>query len=482
LYSYYTNIGIIGVDSVTPDLNYAKLSTQELVEVVVSEPDMFSFSNVTSVYKEATYQSYLSRFPALKELDQRADKTEYLIAYINSPTEDKPQEKQLAQALLSYYMLSFSVGENRWVYSTTENYTIYEYTYVPVYGYSEITKPGDTAPMQTMTFEGEPLILARAPEWIRESNFWVRIETQDTYLYQSPELKINGSSPEQYEDEMLLHIIPYYDTYGTKQGLMVFGNVQKQYHLHLEYPNGSALAFTATPTPPENATTRELMEYTFKETNLFDYLWNTNGQDVSTYRPMKLLLEREDFFPTLLSILYDGKVLGKGTEQDSIYFDCDILIGQDFIRDKCPKDILKAYQLLSIQDYLNYSLLVQPSIIPPDQPILQQHDYRIQSIPESLSEIPMEEWNFCVRVDIKNAAAMKNLPTDQWHLEIIPLESFQGAIGIVPYYTITSGEEPQGWLILGTSPESRLLQIQLRHEDAVLQTVNARIGPEIVYG
>jgi hypothetical protein len=215
---------------------------------------MFSFSNVTSAYKEATYQSYLSRFPALKELDQRADKTEYLIAYINSPTEDKPQEKALAQALLSYYMLSFSVGENRWVYSTTENYTIYEYTYAPVYGYSEFTKPGDTAPMQTMTFEGEPLILARAPEWIRESNFWVRIETQDTYLYQSPELKINGRSPEQYEDEMLLHIIPYYDAYGTMRGLMVFGNVQKQYHLQLEYPNGSVLAFTATPTPPENAT------------------------------------------------------------------------------------------------------------------------------------------------------------------------------------------------------------------------------------
>ena len=485
LYSYYTNIGIIGVDSVTPDLDYAELSTQELVEVVVSESDMFSFSNVTSAYKEATYQSYLSRFPALKELDQRADKTECLIAYINSPTEDKPQEKALAQALLSYYMLSFSVGENRWVYSTTENYTIYEYTYAPVYGYSEITKPGDTAPMQTMSFEGEPLILARAPEWIRESNFWVRIETQDTYLYQSPELKINGRSPEQYEDEMLLHIIPYYDTYGTMRGLMVFGNVQKQYHLHLEYPNGSVLAFTATPTPPENATTREMMEYTFKETNLFEYLWNTNGQDVSTYRPMKLLLEREDFFPTLVSILYDGKVLGKGTEQDSIYFDCDILIGQDSIRDKCPKDILKAYQMIVNQDYLLHSVLIAPSVklLSPNIAI-SQYDYLIPSVPDSLSEIPQEEWNFHTVVRLKNDTAAENLPMDQWHLEVITPEDFQGVIGITPYFTYNSGSDHPRWIITGKIPEDMEVEVRLCHGEAVLQTVYTTLDadPEIIYG
>ena len=307
LYSYYTNIGLIRVDSTTPDLDYATLSTPELIELVVYEQDIVEYCRTGSDL--AVMYEYFCGYPALRELDNRSDKETALAAYINDASSPALQA-QVARVLLAYYATSYPLGEICWVYSETENYTVYEYTQAPVYGYSEITKPGDTAPMQTMTFEGEPLILARAPEWIRESNFWVRIETQDTYLYQSPELKINGSSPEQYEGEMLLHIIPYYDAYGTMRGLMVFGNVQKQYHLRLEYPNGSVLAFTATPTPPENATTRELLEYAINKTNLMKYIQEESEQDICTYLPLKLLLEREDFIDTAMNVYQEERVAG----------------------------------------------------------------------------------------------------------------------------------------------------------------------------
>ena len=473
-------------------VDYAAMSTKQLTDIAIQIPELANSFAVSTQLTPERYEALKAKNPVLTELEQRPDAVEQLAFYnfVSSSILGNPA----ATALIQYYVryLGFDSyppvdeshpdvnvddeidpawEDDRRVYEKGASYTIYEYTRAPSYGYSEVTMPGNTAPMQTMTFEGEPLALTNAPDWILDSNFWVRIETQDTYLYQSPELKINADSPEQYVDEMLLYITPYYDTYGTKRGLMVFGFAQEQYHIQLEYQDRKRLTFPVCPTPPEDATTLELMEYAFLQTNLLEYIRESSQQDVCTYLPMRLLLEREDFFPTMLELFYNGQVLTVAIEDIPVFDGCALLLNQDFIKSKCPDDILKAYKMICNQDYIAYRDLTRPNIVLSSQSNIQATDYIIEAIPDSLAHIPMEQWNFCSRVDLKPSAEL--LPTEQWHLEISPTWKYLGEIGIVPYYTLASGEQQQGWLITGKIEETAPVEFSLYHEDCVLLTVNA---------